>query len=98
MPAQFPGSSPITTIQYIDESHVLLLHEVGVRSLRQLALQDAEDLTARMAQSNSAFKVTDRAPTTDLVKEWIAMAVHLSGDPTKEEDGMYPGQPKDNLL
>lgn len=58
-------------INGVGEEYADLLEEAGVDTVKELATRNAENLAEKMAEVNTAKKLTDRVPSAETVQKWI---------------------------
>lgn len=54
-----------------------LLERSGVDTVKELATRRPDNLHSKILQTNEAEKVTARAPTADMVEDWVTQAKEL---------------------
>lgn len=54
-----------------------LLEQVGVDTAGELATRRPDNLHAKLLEINAEKKLTDRVPTLDMVKDWVAQAKEM---------------------
>lgn len=54
-----------------------LLEAAGVDTIKELRTRNAENLATRMAEVNSAKKLTRTVPSTDMIQGWIRAAAEM---------------------
>jgi predicted flap endonuclease-1-like 5' DNA nuclease len=54
-----------------------LLENAGVDTVKELAVRNAENLHAKIVETNTAMQLTQRVPTADQVSQWIEQAKAL---------------------
>jgi predicted flap endonuclease-1-like 5' DNA nuclease len=67
----------LARIKGIGDAFANLLEEAGVDSVKELARRRPDNLQARLAEINETRKLTNRAPTVEVVTGWIEEAKSL---------------------
>ena len=54
-----------------------LLEQAGVDTVKELATRSPDNLHAKLLEMNAQRRLAGRAPTLDMVKDWVAQAKEL---------------------
>ncbi len=61
----------------VGEQYADLLEEAGVDTVKELATRNAENLTAKMEEVNTAKNLVNRVPSLSMVEGWVKEASKL---------------------
>ncbi len=67
----------LVRIRGIGEAYTILLEEVGVKSVADLAAQAPDELRSQLEQTNESRKIVGRVPALAMVNGWVNKAQKL---------------------
>ncbi len=67
----------LVRIRGIGEAYTMLLEEVGVKTVAELAAQAPDELRSQLEQTNESRKIVGRVPALAMVNGWVNKAQKL---------------------
>jgi predicted flap endonuclease-1-like 5' DNA nuclease len=74
---KFANMADLFRISGVGQEYAELLEVAGVDTVPELAMRNAENLTAKMEEVNEAKNLTRRTPSLKEVEKWVAEAKSL---------------------
>ena len=74
---EWVNNADLFRIKGVGEEYSDLLEEAGVDTVPELAQRNAENLLAKMAETNEVKKLVRRLPVLSQVESWVAQAKDL---------------------
>lgn len=74
---QLANRADLARIKGVSGVYSDLLEHAGVDTVKELATRRADNLHAKLAETNESMKLTQRPPTQAQVEQWVAQAKDL---------------------